>query len=70
MFDVLEPPLERENFRPIRCEVPSLLEIEQRMIAAEIKYTRQRGLLPGQESLVCRDPAGNRVEITESSQIR
>lgn len=69
LFDVLEPPIVREDFRPLRIEVPSLESTEQKLIDAEIEYSRQRGLMPGQESLVLLDPAGNWVEITEGRAI-
>jgi hypothetical protein len=64
--DVLEPPVMREDFRPIRVEVKSLAEMQLKFIEAEIEHTRRKGLLPGDEALVLQDPAGNWVEITES----
>jgi catechol 2,3-dioxygenase-like lactoylglutathione lyase family enzyme len=70
VFDVLEPPISRDDFRPIRIEVPSLQTTEQKLIDAGANYTRQRGLMPGDESLVLLDPAGNWVEITEGRTIR
>lgn len=70
IFDVLEPPVERDDFRPLRIEVASLQAAEQRLVDRELAYTRQRGLLPGQESLALLDPAGNWVEVNEGRQIR
>jgi hypothetical protein len=70
IFDVLEPPIERETLRPLGIEVPSLGEIEQKLLDAEIKYVRQRGLMPGQESILLRDPAGNWVQIEERRELR
>jgi len=70
VFDVLEPPIERETFRPLGIEVPSLDEIEQKLLVAEIKYVRQRGLMPGQASILLRDPAGNWVQIELRSELR
>jgi len=64
-FDVLEAPVERDTFRPLTVEVPSLAEAEAKLIEAEMEYTRQRGLNLGEESLVLLDPAGNWVEIVE-----
>jgi hypothetical protein len=69
IFDVLEPPISRDDFRPIRVEVPSLQTTEQKLIDAEIDYTRQRGLTPGDQTLVLRDPSGNWVELHEGRQI-
>jgi hypothetical protein len=70
VFDVLEPPIARDDFRPVRIEVPSLQATEQKLLDAEMEYTRQRGLMPGDQSLVLLDPAGNWVEIHEGRQIR
>jgi hypothetical protein len=70
IFDILEPPLNRDDFRSLPIEMPSLIELEAGLIDHEIQYDRRRGLLPGQESLVLRDPAGNRLEISRDSQIR
>jgi hypothetical protein len=67
--DVLEPPVIREDFRPIRIDVKSLPETEMKLIDAEMQYVRQKGLLPGHESLSLQDPAGNWVELTESRVI-
>jgi hypothetical protein len=69
VFDVAEPPLSRDDFRPLRIEVPSLQAAEQRLIESEVEYTRQRGLAPGSESLALLDPAGNWLEITEGRRI-
>jgi hypothetical protein len=46
-------------------EVPSLAAAEARLVAAEIEYVRQKGVTPGQESLLLLDPAGNWVELLE-----
>lgn len=70
IFDVLEPPIRRDDFRPLRFEVPSLETTEQRLIDAEIEYAWERGLLPGRACLVLLDPAGNWVEVNEGRAIR
>jgi hypothetical protein len=62
-FDVLEPPIGREDFRPVGIEVPSLLSLERELIDLEIDYQWQKGLMPGQETLLLRDPAGNWIQI-------
>lgn len=68
-IDVQEPPVVREDFRPLRAEVKSLASLEMRLIDAAMTYTRRKGLIPGEESLVLQDPAGNWVELTESRLI-
>jgi hypothetical protein len=64
-FTVIEPPLRRDDMRPLGMEVPSLAELELKLVAAEVEHTRQRGLLPGEESIVLLDPAGNWLEIVD-----
>jgi len=64
-FAVREPLFHRDDLRPIQIEVLSLAEAEMKIIERELECTRQRGLAPGQESLVLQDPSGNWIEITE-----
>jgi catechol 2,3-dioxygenase-like lactoylglutathione lyase family enzyme len=64
--DVLEPPVTREDYRPVRVEVKSLSEVQLKFVEAEVEHTRRKGLTPGSEALVLQDPAGNWVEVTES----
>jgi hypothetical protein len=64
-FDVLEPPIAHDSLRPQQIEVLSLADTEKKLIEAEIEYARQRGLTPGEETLLLLDPAGNWIEITE-----
>src|SRR5689334_5128829 len=56
-FDVLEPPLQRDDFRPIMIDVPALSVIEDQIIEREIEYERHKGLAPGQKTLLFQDPA-------------
>ena len=64
--DVLEPPIAREDYRPLRAEVKSLADAERKLRDAEMAYVRRKGLVPGEEALVTQDPAGNWVELTET----
>ena len=64
--DVLEPPVARDDYRPLRAEVRSLGETELKLVEAKIEYVRRRGLLVGDESLLLQDPADNWVELTQS----
>ena len=65
-FDVSDPPIRREDMRPLGIEVPSLADAEHKLIDHEIRYARQKGVNPGEGSLLLLDPAGNWIEITES----
>ncbi len=65
IFDVLEPPVERDTLRALGIEVLSLAETEQKLIDREIEYTRQKSLQPGTESLLLLDPVGNWLVLSE-----
>jgi hypothetical protein len=69
-FTIEDRPVERESLRATGIEVESLAGSEQKLIDAGIAYVWQRGVMPGMESLVLLDPAGNWVELTESRAIR
>ena len=64
-FEIVEPPLSRQDVRPLGIEVSSLAEVEGKLIEAELEYSRQRGLLPGEEVIAMLDPAGNWLEIID-----
>ena len=64
-FQVHERPVEHENLRPQGIEVQSLADAELKLIEGEYAYVRQRGVLPGSETIVLRDPAGNWIELVE-----
>jgi hypothetical protein len=68
-FDVIEPPVDRADLRPLGIEVPSLAAAERELIGREIEYARHRGLIVGQDALVLLDPAGNWVQLTESRAV-
>jgi len=65
-FEILEKPPEHEDYRPLRVVVPSLAELIDKLFALEVEFIHQRGLTPGNESVLVRDPAGNLVEAGDS----
>ena len=69
-FAVYEPPIERDHLRTLGVEVLSLGDVERKLVDSQIPYVRQRGLLPGQESITVQDPAGNWLAISEISLLR
>lgn len=68
-FQIVEGLVTREILRPLGVEVESLALAETKLIAAGIDYARQRGINPGEESLLVYDPAGNGVELSETRLI-
>ncbi|HET6247203.1 MAG TPA: hypothetical protein VFE47_05830 [Tepidisphaeraceae bacterium] len=70
IFELVEPPVARDDMRALGIEVRSLRQVEQELIDGNIEYSRQKSLIPGRESLLLQDPAGNWVELVEASMIR
>jgi hypothetical protein len=68
-FDVLEPPVTRDELRPVQIEVQSLRQAERKLIEAELEYERQKGLTAGSDVLLLLDPAGNWVALVEAKAI-
>jgi len=68
-FDVLEPPIQRQEMRPVQIEVRSLLRAEHKLVEAKIEYERQKGLTPASDALLLLDPAGNWVALSEMKEI-
>jgi hypothetical protein len=64
-FELQERPVEHEDLRPQGIEIPSLAEVEMKLIEGEYEYVRQRGVVLGTETIVMRDPAGNWIELIE-----
>jgi hypothetical protein len=64
-IEVLERPVEREDFRPLTLVVESISDLVHRLSEAEVEFQRQRGLTPGQDNLLLSDPAGNPVSVGE-----
>jgi hypothetical protein len=68
-FDVLEPPISREDFRPVAIEIPNLGSLERELIDREIEFEWQKSLLPGQEQILLQDPAGNWVQVGQFQRV-
>ena len=68
-FELQEARVEHDDLRPQGIEIPSLAEIELKLIEGEYAYVRQRGVMPGTETIVMRDPAGNWIELLELRSI-
>ena len=69
-FDLGETVPPRDDFRMLGVVVPNLGDVMRALIDCEIEFTRQRGLTPGGDAIVCLDPAGNWVQINETSHVR
>jgi hypothetical protein len=69
IFEVRERPKVGEDMRPVGVNVRSLPGVVAKFDEMEIEYLRQKGLGPGEESVLLRDPAGNWVQISEMTAI-
>src|SRR5262249_13659431 len=68
-FDVIEPPVQRQELRAGQIEIRSLAEAEHKLTEAKIEHVRQKGLTAGSDSLLVLDPAGNWVALSEMKGI-
>ena len=62
-FDLADA--DRSGYRTIRIIVQSLVRVVTRLMDAQIEYTRQKGIMPGQDALVFEDPDGNWLEVRQ-----
>jgi len=62
-FELCECRPQREVVRPLGIAIEGFADITPKLDEEEIEYTLQRGLTPGGNSLLLRDPAGNWVEL-------
>lgn len=65
LFTVMEPPILRDDLRPIGIEVESLTTVRQALQDREIDYKYDRALFTGQDLYLLQDPAGNWVQISQ-----
>ena len=68
-IDVSEGPIVRDDMRMLGIVVKSLGETMRALKEAEVEFTRERGLVAGEERLLLLDPAGNWLRIVQSTGI-
>jgi hypothetical protein len=68
-FDLPRRELLHSDYRYVKIVVQSLAATEAKLVEAEIEYQRQKGITPGQESLLLTDADGNWLEIREHREI-
>jgi hypothetical protein len=69
-FEIVDAiPLPRDGVRPVGIDVRSLRDVERKLFESQIEYHRQRWLLPGHMSLLLQDPAGNWIELFETTNL-
>jgi catechol-2,3-dioxygenase len=65
-FDWREGLVERDSLRPLAIEIESLATLQGTLVEREIEFQIERGLVPGSQSILVADPAGNIVQVYES----
>lgn len=70
VFDVLEPPIDRDNLVPTALQVPSLRDLRFVLVEREIPFEPIRGIDPGTDHLLLKDPTGNWLAIDEWRLVR
>lgn len=64
IFTIVERPREREDYRAIGIEIPHFKEVVHTLEERETPYEWQKGLAPGHDAILIRDPAGNWLRIS------
>lgn len=65
LVKLIDPPVLRDDLRPILIEVPDLLAVEHELVERKTDYQRLRRLTLAHASLLLLDPARNWVELYE-----
>jgi len=66
-FQIQECLPERDLLRPVGIAIEDYGQMLQKLNDREIAFTVEKGLTPGQETLLLRDPAGNWIELSNRS---
>jgi hypothetical protein len=68
-IDQHEGPIPRDDMRMLGIIVRSLFETQRKLVEAEIPFSKERGVIAGEERLLLLDPAGNWLRIVQSKPI-
>lgn len=63
VFEVVETPPARDDYRPTMVQIPHFDEFVQALIDRHIEYEFQKGTTPGLEGVFLRDPAGLWISV-------
>ena len=70
VFDVVEPPVRRDDLRPVGVEIPHFFDVETYLIENDLPHERVTKLVAGQDGLLLKDPAGNWVALLHLREFR
>jgi len=63
ILEIMDRPVEHERIRPTMIGLPSVPQLERKLIEREINFERVTNLTRGQDYLLIMDPAGNYVGV-------
>jgi hypothetical protein len=63
VFEVVERMPEREDYRPVVCDLPDFAELLKGVEVRQIQFEWQQSIAPGMDRVLMRDPAGNFVSV-------
>ncbi|MBC7784334.1 MAG: hypothetical protein H7144_10890 [Burkholderiales bacterium] len=69
LFEVIEVPPERPDYRPLVLEIPHYADFLEALRVEKIDFERQRGLNPGADIALLRDPSGNWISVAHRRPI-
>ena len=69
-FKVSPTPVERDDRRPLGVTTPFYREFIEALEGRSIEYERVRGLVAGEDGVLLRDPAGNRLAVGPWAEVR
>lgn len=69
-FRVVERPSEKTDLRPLMIQIPHFYDFIRLLNEQETEHEFQRGLTPGLDRVLLRDPSGNWVNIGLRANVR
>ena len=64
VFDVVERPASRDDYRPVMVQTPHFGEFVEALGERRIEFEWQKGIAPGVEGVFLQDPAGFWVSVS------
>ena len=63
IFDVVERPASRDDYRPVMVQIPHFGDFIEALAERKTEYEWQKGVAPGVETVFLQDPAGFWVSV-------
>ncbi|GIW75424.1 MAG: hypothetical protein KatS3mg104_0487 [Phycisphaerae bacterium] len=69
-FRVVERPSEKPDLRPLMVQIPHFYDFVRMLTEQETEHEFQRGMTPGLDRVLLRDPSGNWVSVGLRADVR